>query len=304
MKIRFRTYDPEQDFLRVRDFLSETYQAFGKPLNWRLERWNWARYHPSMFDGDTEGKIHLWEDAVGIWENDENEIVGVVNVESPRYGEVYLQRHPGYAFLLGEMLDYAEATLVDRENNALCIYVYDYDEPLQALLRERGYHQEADHPGYDSEFVIEDLPEVDLPDGYVVQSMAQGGDVALRVKVQGLGFDHPDPSEWATVSEYEKVQKAPDYRENLDLYVKGPDGEYVSCCIVWYDEQNRMGVFEPVCTHAGFRRRGFGRAVVMEGIRRVAALGAEKAQVGSGQRFYEAVGFQRKYTSYRWTKEF
>ena len=122
--------------------------------------------------------------------------------------------------------------------------------------------------------------------------------------MQGLGFDHPDPSEWTTVSEYEQVQKAPDYREDLDLYVKGPDGEYVSCCIVWYDEHNRMGVFEPVCTHASFRRRGFGRAVVMEGIRRVAPLGAEKVQVGSGQRFYEAIGFQREYISYGWTKKF
>jgi GNAT superfamily N-acetyltransferase len=202
------------------------------------------------------------------------------------------------------MLDYAETTLVDREKNRLSLYVHDYDEALQTLLRERGYRQEMDHPGYDSEFVINELPEIDLPDGYVVQSMAQGGDVALRCKVQGLGFDHPDPSEWATVSEYEQVQQAPDYREDLDLYVKGPDGEYVSCCIVWYDERNRMGVFEPVCTHPGFRRRGFGRAVLMEGIRRVAALGAEKAQVGSGQQFYEAVGFVRKYASYRWTKEF
>jgi GNAT superfamily N-acetyltransferase len=255
-----------------------------------------------MFGGDAERNIRCWEYAVGVWENDKNEIVGVVNVESPRYGEAYLQRRPGHALLLGDMLEYAEATLVDRENNTLRIYVYDHDAPLQTLLRERGYHQDAEYPGYDSEFVIRELPEVHLPDGYVVQSVAQESNIALRCRVQGLGFDHPDPSDWATVPEYEQVQRAPDYREDLDLYVKGPDGEYVSCCIVWYDERNRMGVFEPVCTHAGFRRMGFGRAVVMEGIRRVAALGAEKAQVGSGQRFYEAIGFQRKYTSYCWTK--
>jgi len=306
VKAKFRRYDPQQDFLSVRDFLSETYQAFGRPLNWRIERWNWARYHPSMFGDDVERNVRFWEDAVGIWENDRNEsdIVGVVNVESPRHGEAYFQRRPGYAFLLGEMVDYAEATLVDRENSVLHIYVYDYDEPFQALLRERGYHQDAGHPGYDSELLIEELPDVNLPDGYVVQSMAQESDVALRCKVQGLGFDHPDPSEWTTVSEYEQVQEAPDYWKDLDLYVKGPDGEYVSCCIVWYDARNRMGVFEPVCTHAGFRRRGFGRAVVMEGIRRVVALGAEKVQVGSGQPFYEAIGFQRRYVSHRWTKTF
>jgi predicted N-acetyltransferase YhbS len=63
-----------------------------------------------------------------------------------------------------------------------------------------------------------------------------------------------------------------------------------------------MGFFEPVSTHPDFRRRGFGRAVVMEGIRRIAAVGAEKARVGSGQPFYEAIGFRRKYIGYPWTK--
>ena len=182
-----------------------------------------------------------------------------MNVETPAYGEAWFQCRPGYDFLLGEMLDYAEATLVDKKGNTLGIYVDDPAESLQTLLLERGYHQNE---------------------------------------------DHPDPSEWTTPSEYENVQKEPDYREDLDLYVKGSDGEYVSCCIVWYDESSRLGIFEPVCIHADFRRKGFGRAVLLEGIRRIAALGGEKVRVGSGQHFYKAIGFQREYMRYRWTKRF
>ncbi len=49
---------------------------------------------------------------------------------------------------------------------------------------------------------------------------------------------------------------------------------------------------------------GLAREVVLEGIRRVAAVGAEKVWVGSGQQFYEAIGFQNKCTSYRWTRKF
>jgi GNAT superfamily N-acetyltransferase len=304
MKTRFRKYDPGHDFLRIRDFLAHTYRAFEKLLNWRIERWNWARYHPMVFGPEAKANIRLWEDAVGVWENDKGEIVGVVNVEVPRYGEACFQRHPEYASLLEDMVDYAEATLVDREKGELRIWVYDHDEPLQVLLQARGYVRDAEHPGHDSEFVITELPEVVLPDGYVVQSMAQGGDIALRCKVQGLGFDHPDPSDWTTVSEYKQVQEAPDYREDLDLYVKGPDGEYVSCCIVWYDAYNQMGTFEPVCTHPDFRRKGFGKAVIMEGVRRIAALGAERAWVGSGLPFYEAIGFEKRYVGYEWTKVF
>ena len=77
MKAGSRKYKPEPDFGRVRDFLVETYLAPEKPYNWGLERWNWARYHPSMFEGGIEQKIRLWEDSVGVWANDENEIVGV-----------------------------------------------------------------------------------------------------------------------------------------------------------------------------------------------------------------------------------
>ena len=305
MKTRFRKYEPGQDFLRIRDFLVDTYGAFKRPLNWKIDHWNWARYHPGdMFVGDLEKNIRFWEDAIGVWESDEGEIVGVVNVEAPRYGEAYFQRHPGYAFLLEEMLDYAEATLVDREKDELCIWVYDYDGAFQALLQERGYVQDTEHPGCDSEFVITELPKTVLPDGYVVQSMADENNLSLRCKVQGLGFNHVDPAEWNTVFAYEQVQTAPDYRKDLDLYVKGPDGEYVSCCIVWYDAHNRLGVFEPVCTHLGFRRQGFGKAVVLEGVRRIAALGAERAWVGSGLPFYEAVGFEKRCVGYDWKKTF
>ena len=118
------------------------------------------------------------------------------------------------------------------------------------------------------------------------------------------GPSHTDPSEWPSAFSYEELQKAPDYHKDQDLYIVGPDGKYVSCCIVWYDGKNKMGILEPVGTHPDFRRKGFGREVVMEGIRRAAAFGAEKVCVGSGQQFYEAIGFQKKYVSYAWTRQF
>jgi predicted N-acetyltransferase YhbS len=319
MKVRLRRYQPEPDFVRIRDFLAETYQAFGKLFNWRIERWNYARYFVAPFLGtfgqkepnleDSLKAIRFWEDTTGVWENDEDEIVGVVNMEHPDpehpgFGEAFFQRHPQYVFLLDEMLDYAEATLINRQTNTLHTYIYDYDEQFQALVQQRGYQQDTEHPGYDSVFVIEDRPERKLPEGYVLQSMAQENSIELRREVFGRAFNHPDPWEWPSAFSYEELQKAPDYRKDLDLYIVGPDGKYVSCCIVWYDEHNRMGILEPVGTIPDFRRRGLGREVVLEGIRRAAALGAEKVYVGSGQRFYEALGFQKKYVSYRWTKRF
>jgi GNAT superfamily N-acetyltransferase len=309
MKTTFRKYRPEQDFLRVRDFLKETYFAFGKPINWGLERWNWGRYHPSMFrrhnSATIAANIRFWDGAVGIWENDAGQIVSVVNTESPvPNGEVFFQQRPHYDFLLDEMFDYAEATLVDPKTRTLRLPIYEYNEPLQTIAERRGYRKNPDSLGHNAEFTISKLPEKKLPEGFEVRSMAEGGNLELRCKVQDLGFNRPDPVEWTTPTDYKEVQQAPDYREDLDLYVVGPDGEYVSCCIVWFDDVNKIGFFEPVCTRPDFRRQGFGREVMMEGIRRIAALGATKAYVGSSQEFYKAIGFQMKYATYNWIKEF
>jgi len=290
----------------------------GRLINWRIERWNYARYFVAPFLGaygsehpNVEGSqqaIRFWEDTVGVWENGAGEIAGVVNIEHPvtshpDFGEVFFQRHPQYEFLLEEMLDYAEENLANKEKNRIVAFAYDYDGAFQELLRRRGYQKDAERPGYGSEFFIKERPEQTLPTGYAIRSMADENDVERRRKIFGLGFNHPDPKEWPTAFAYEELQRAPDYRRELDLYVVNPDGEYVACCIAWYDDLNRMGILEPVATHPDFRRRGFGRAVVMEGVRRVAALGAETVQVGSGQPFYEAIGFQKKFMGYCWTKE-
>jgi hypothetical protein len=95
---------------------------------------------------------------------------------------------------------------------------------------------------FKSELLIKELPEVDLPDGYVVQSMAQEGDIASRCKVQGLGSDHPDPSEWTTVPEYKQVQEAPvQSRSTLDRVRQFMLYEAYTWVCVTYDRDCHFG---------------------------------------------------------------
>jgi ribosomal protein S18 acetylase RimI-like enzyme len=311
----FRPYEPAQDVLRVRDMLVETAPQFGTLSNWRLERWNYTRYFIATMLGDPDrarglSNIRYWEDTVGVWEDDADGIVGVVHCEHPDrdiphlQGEAFFQRRPGYDALLGEMLAYAEATFYDAARGQIHTYVQENDAALQAALRARGYRKDAEHPGHDAVYVIEgEVPSPPLPAGFVIHSMADDNDRARRSKAFGLGFNHPDPQDWPSVATYAELQTAPDYRPDLDLYVKAPDGEHVSFCLVWFDAANRLGVLEPVGTHPDYRRRGLARAVVMEGIRRVAEMGATEVWVGSGQLFYQAIGFEITYTNYRWIKE-
>ena len=316
--MRERSYHPDRDFLRVRDFLSQTFQAFGRTLNWRIERWNYARYFISpmlgAFGTEEEGIVHsrevirTWEELTRVWETEGGEVAGVVTLEHPTldhpgYGEVFLQRHPDHLDLLEEMLEYAEQNLVNPSSNQVFIYAYEDDVMLRSTLETRGYQGDETVEDWDSEFRIVDMPEITLPDSFEFRSMAQDNDIENRREVFGRAFNHPDPQDWPSAFSYQELQRAPDYQKDLDLYILAPNGKHVAFCLVWYDARNRLASLEPVGTHPDYQRLGLGRAVVLEGIRRVATLGAERVQVGSGQRFYQALGFRRIHRSFRWTKQ-
>jgi len=74
-----------------------------------------------------------------------------------------------------------------------------------------------------------------------------------------------------------------------------------------YMPELALGIVEPVGTHPDHVRRGLQRAVLTEGLRRVPALGAPLAIVGTGDmvpahRFYEALGFTDAHRDWLWEK--
>ena len=115
--------------------------------------------------------------------------------------------------------------------------------------------------------------------------------------------DEPDDKyegwEW-----YRNVQRAPLYRRDLDLVAVAPDGELAGFCTVWFDEATRTAAFEPVGTHPAHQRKGLGKALLAEGLRRVQRLGATLTTVGSYSHaagaLYASVGFTEYDLSEPW----
>ena len=122
-------------------------------------------------------------------------------------------------------------------------------------------------------------------------------------RVLWRGFNHEGPPPEKHVAGRADVEKAPLYRRDLVVMVEAPGGDLVSYCGIWYEAANRVAYVEPVATDPDYRRRGLGRAAVLEAIRRAKALGATRAIVISGQPFYRALGFDRVFAYYPWTKE-
>jgi mycothiol synthase len=70
------------------------------------------------------------------------------------------------------------------------------------------------------------------------------------------------------------------YRRDLDLVAIAPDGAIASFCTIWFDDVTRSAYFEPVATIPAHQRRGLGKAVMNEGLRRLQRMGATMALVG------------------------
>ena len=77
----------------------------------------------------------------------------------------------------------------------------------------------------------------------------------------------------------DRLAECPLYRRDLDLSIQTGGGTVAAYCLCWLDTRNGVGLFEPVRTEDEWQRRGLGRALMAEGIRRLMAGGATLIKV-------------------------
>ncbi len=297
MNVQIRSYVYEQDYERVGAFLGAQYGTGHAPLLWIQPRWEYMHFHPLIKDTDIS--------KIGVAEAD-GEIVGVVHHEHD-HGLIYFQVHPDYEVLKPPLFDYAEANFgsVDAENGRerLVIFIHERDQVLQRLAAERGYSENPEFREVTSRYDLQrGVPEVRLPEGFRLQSLAEENDLRKVNQVLWRGFNHPGPPPEEEIAGRLFMQQAPNFRHDLTIVTVAPNGDYVSFCGIWVVPENRITYVEPVATDPAFRRMGLGRAVVLEGIRRTIPLGSEVAWVGSEQEFYMAIGFEPAYRAVAWVK--
>ena len=308
MKTKLRAYHGDADFMRIRQFLIDTFGLYGRPFNWLIDRWNFCRYcvlpihsyyNVDYFGVPTRPHHHFrdelpgWEKTIGIWENENGDVVGVVHSENEEPGEAWFEIHPDYFFLYEEMVAYAEEYLADRVDDLAFVKLYvNEGNELETVVRSRGCKKHGYSINH-REYVIGELPEPQLPDGFVIKSVLEEDDVDKRRRAKAIAFgSRYAPSGWTPAEAYTQIQQAPDYRKDLDLFIVAPNGDYASFCTIWIDKVNKYGNFEPVGTHAEYQGKGLGRALLMEGFRRMAAYGATRSFMDAGNEFYRKIGFK------------
>jgi predicted N-acetyltransferase YhbS len=285
------------DYEAVSKFLVGLYQPGNSDGNWFQSIWEYAYTHPG-FNEASAGRI-------GIWEED-GRVVGLATYES-RLGEAFFNTHPDYAHLKPEMLTYAEEHLSacgDDGRRRLKAYVNDFDRAFEDAVVARGYRNDPGSHRPMSQFAITSpFPEIAVAEGFHLQSLADENDLRKMNRVLYRGFDHPGEPPDELIEGRRRMQSGPNYRLDLVIVAVAPKGDFVSFCGMWFDPVNRFGYVEPVATDPDYRRRGLGRACVLEGIRRCGELGATVAYVGSDQPFYLSFGFKKLFTVNCWLAE-
>jgi len=296
MSIQFRNYTKQagitEDYHKVRDFFIRLGYA-----EFTYTRWDWMATH-GYLDKSAVGQI-------GIWEDDE-QIVGVATFDC-ELGKAFCLTLPEYAFLKKEMLLYAKDSL--SKDGKFGVIIADTDLKFQSIAANLGLSA-TDQKENNAIFYLDKTSTAyDLPEGFHITTMKETFDLYQYLRVLWKGFNHElnGEGEFQFPKEKECLCKEEMIRPNVDLNLKvaavAPDGNFAAYCGMWYDPEAGYAVIEPVATDPKYRKMGLGKAVVLEGIRRVGELGAKTALVGSSQQFYYSIGLRPFSTATMWRKK-
>jgi mycothiol synthase len=238
-------------------------------------------------------------EVLTIWEDEQG--VAAWLLVGPRHKSFDAQVRPDLrgGDLEREVLQYAADRVVglmrrfDIAGDSIYADAFRGDTARVQLLASLGWEAEDGLPYVLNCTKISVLAVPELPDGFSFRSAAGIEDAAALAEVHNASFG----AGW-TPESYRQVMESPGYEPERELVIQTPDGSFAAFTVTWYDHLNATGLFEPVGTHEDYRRRGFGRALLLYGMQQMAAAGMKLATVANfGQneaahRLYQACGFQ------------
>lgn len=293
----------KQDFIRIRDFLVDTYGCFQQPYNWTIERWNFSISVARIMNGIP---LDVYESQIAIWEQDKK-ILGVVNAEGEAEREAFFQLAQEHLpeSVLQEMFAFCETNVGNVANGKRTIYLRI--PPDFARIQEIALlwnYRKLPNTEPNSELALDRLFLVQFPLGF---SFVYGNNVSAETKGQAhskaFGYYEETLYRERAAIAFQHLAATPDYRADLDIHVLSHDNEIAAFATMWYDEKNRIGSLEPVGTIPKYRKNGLGRACIMQLANQIRQEGGTKVNVGLDQEFYMRLGFQAKVKYTVWMKE-
>jgi mycothiol synthase len=305
---QMRPYQSEDDYWNIRRFLCQVFLLNERrELSWNVARfdyWRWHYIQNKLIRGPMERVTILWSTPGG-------DLVGVLHPFGE--GEMRIHVHPRYNTpeLVSEMFAYAEENFRELlQSGRWGVYtpVFSDDAQRQQILADRGYEKGLGKSRHWFRDLDAPLPGATVAQGYTVRSMGTIEEHPARSWASWRAFhaDEGDENYDHDWSWFQNVQSAPLYRRDLDIVATDPKGEICSFCTIYYDDYTRSAVCVLVGTAAEYQRRGLGKAVILEGMRRLKLMGCNRvfatAYEPPAEALYSSV-MQNYHLAETWVKE-
>jgi ribosomal protein S18 acetylase RimI-like enzyme len=140
-------------------------------------------------------------------------------------------------------------------------------------------------------------PTPPLPEGFTLRPLRGEEGVEAYVETHRAAFG----SENMTVEWRRRILSAPGHAPDLDLVIEAPDGRLAAVTIGWMSMDGQEGQIEPLAVHPAYHRKGLGRALLTEGLRRLHTHGARNAHIEvdcdnpAAISLYELIGYKPDY---------
>lgn len=297
--IRDRPIRYPEDVWPVRDFLVRLWPLAPAGAVWDVRRWD-----GSLFHNETPGLAPERAARSRLWVADGGRIVAAAMSEGGR--QIHPHVAPEAADLLDDVVAWSERAAAAAGEAEVLLTVWEHDEATQRVAVARGYRKTG-------RWEILRLLRLDAPTppppglapGYRLRTTTDSeADHRGLAELLNAAFGRTGHVA-AEVANFTRL--APCFRRETDLVAEAADGTLAAYAAVCWDAANRRAIFEPVCTHPEHRQRGLAKALMLEGMRRAAELGAETIDVGTGDAdaanaLYASLPFRETYRGVLWVR--
>lgn len=235
------------------------------------------------------GRESSWR--TGLWEEN-GQVVAWGWVELP--GHLSLVVDPEYADLASEAISWFR----NKAEGSLTCSVLETEDHLIKALEAAGFKRDDGLPFFTHHRMeLTDLATPSVPEGFTLRHVHED-EVEQRAAVHRASWSDWGPSKMTNES-FAAVMSAWPYRPELDWVVVAPTGEFVASALIWLDDQNQVGLIEPVGCAPEYRRQGLAQAVDLAALHALKAAGGVRAVVcprgddgyPKARKLYQSIGF-------------
>ncbi|MFH2103949.1 MAG: GNAT family N-acetyltransferase [Chloroflexota bacterium] len=286
-----RPYRNLVDFRKMQALLAEGRQAANGTYYVHPGDLAWWLFYNDDATQPWQSRLRLWMDG--------RRLVGW-SLLSPFYWhafDVYVKPTLRGSDREREMLAWAVDQL-SADEYIQTVWVAEDDEFRVRWLEENGFAVREGFMHLLTRPLVEPFAGPPLPDGFAARASRGPEDAERRAAASHAAFGSSMPFDEYCARTL-RFMKSPVYVNEHELFITAPDEQVAAFCCIWTDHLSKAGYFEPVGVHPAFHRRGLGKGLLHEGLRRLQSESMTSASVCAESdnlaaiRLYESAGFQK-----------